>query len=444
MSTARRRVQDELTEAAEQERLKWMRRRFLAFCLFLAALSAIGVIRDQRLAQRLPEMLKALVCIGGYLLVRRRLRKSRDIVRYGFWFIFFTGVLAFFVDPLFQKELLRRPGGAFGIVVSIHLIAAVFLPWSVREAAKVLGLLCALGIASALIFAKGPFTGYLGLIFLPAAGAPGLILCWLRHGRLRRRVALKHLTGRYGALKVQLEHARSIHEMLFPSPILDGPIRMAYGFEPLLDIGGDYLYVRSHPDGQISLMVIDVNGHGIGAALSVNRVYGELERIFGENEALKPDAVLVAINHYFHVSLAREGVFATAFCVRVQPESSELMWANAGHPPAFLSGDIGDLRALESHAVMLGVLEDDAYDCRLKKTPWDKKGRLIIYTDGVTESQDHEGRTLEIGGFAGLIRKLLREPQGSLTSGRLLQEVQAYRDGPAMDDTLIVEVHREP
>ncbi|MBN2369639.1 MAG: SpoIIE family protein phosphatase [Vicinamibacteria bacterium] len=439
-----RKVQDEITKASEQERLKWMRRRLLAFCLFLAALSVIGVLRDRQLAHRLPDALKAFICVGGYLFVRQRLRRPLDIVRYGFWFIFVTGMLAFFVDPLFQRNLLRRPGGAFGIVMSMHLIASVFLPWSVREAAKVLGLLCLLGITSALVYTKGSWTGFFGLMFLPAAGAPGLLFCWLRHGRLHRRVALKHLTGRYGALKAQLKHARSIHEMLFPSAIQDGPIRMAYAFEPMLDIGGDYLYVRSHPDGPISLIVIDVNGHGIGAALSVNRVYGELERIFGENENLTPDVALSALNHYFFVSLAREGIFATAFCARVDPGFDELAWANAGHPHAFLTDDTRGLRMLESHAVMLGVLDDDDFDCELQKTPWDKNAHLVIYTDGVTEARDREGRTLDIEGFAEIVRKIQRDSHGSPSSGRLLQEVQAYRDGPAMDDTLIVEVHRAP
>jgi serine phosphatase RsbU (regulator of sigma subunit) len=210
----------------------------------------------------------------------------------------------------------------------------------------------------------------------------------------------------------------------------------------MLDIGGDYLYARYHPSDQISLMVIDVNGHGIGAALSVNRVYGELERIFGENEDLNPDAVLSAINHYFYVSLAREGIFATAFCARIHPDSETLAWANAGHPPALLTHNARALRMLESHAVMLGVLDDAAFDCQLQMTPLDSETRLIVYTDGVTESQDQKGWTLGIGGFAEIVQRIHRDSLHSPISDRLLQAVQAYRDGPAMDDTLIVEVLR--
>lgn len=409
-----------------------------------AAVSVIDVLRSERLAHVLPDILEAVVCVGGYWLVRRRLRRASDIVRHGFWFIAAIGVLAFFVDPLFQWRSQRLPGSAFGLVISIHLIAALFLPWTVREATKALLMLCAMGFASSLVYATTRWTNRLALVFLPFAGLPGIIVCWLRHSRLRRRVALKHLTHRYGALKHQLAHARVSHETLFPEPVREGSIRMTYSYEPMLDIGGDFLDARPCLDGAISVVVVDVNGHGIGAALSVNRVYGELERIFGENENLRPDDVLSAMNHYLLVTLARKEVFATAFSLRVEPGVRELAWANAGHPPGLVVRKSGELRMLESHAVMLGVLDDGAFQCQLQQTALNDADRLIVFTDGASESQDREARPLDIEGFAALVRKQPVQSGGPSVAERLLHEVQVYRDGPPVDDTLIVEVFRAP
>jgi hypothetical protein len=378
MTNFYRKVQDELSNASEHERLKWMRRRFLWFCVFLAVVSVFDVLRGERFVQTLPDVLEAMICVGGYWTVRRKLSRASDIVRYGFWFIAAIGALTFFVEPLFQGDLRRLPGSAFGSVVSIHLIAALFLPWTVREAIKALLMLCFLGFASSLVYAPAQWASHFALVFLPFTGLPGIIVCWFRHSRLRRRVALKHLTHRYGALKYQLEHARAIHEMVFPAPIQEGPIRMTYSYEPMLDIGGDFLYVRPCSDGALSVVVVDVNGHGIGAALSVNRVYGELERIFGENENLRPDEVLIAMNHYFLVTLARKGVFATAFSLRVEPGVNGLAWANAGHPPGLVVRESGELQKLESHAVMLGVLDDGMFQCELQRTSLNDDDRLRI------------------------------------------------------------------
>jgi hypothetical protein len=443
-----RKIEEEINQAYEQERLTWMRRRFLAFCIFSAVVSAAGLFIHPWLYGVLPDLLNVALFVAGYVFVRRRAQRPADIVRLAFWLIFSAGVVTFLIAPWLRNALpvmaakLRHPFEVFVPVAAIHFLACLFLPWTLREAAKVLGVLSALGVAATLLYASGSWPSFLTLLFLPLAGVPGLAVCWFRHSRFYRRVALKHLTGRYGDLRGELEHARAIHEMLFPTRIEKGPIRLAYQYEPMLDIGGDYLYARSHPDGRLSVLVIDVNGHGIGAALTVNRVYGEFERLYGENEYLAPHEVLAAVNHYFAVSLAREGIFATAICVRVDPATDTVEWANAGHPPALMVRKAGTLDLLESHALMLGVLDGEAYQCRPQQATWVAGDRLILYTDGVTEARDQKGLALEVEGFCDMVQQGRIQGPGVPMAPRLLQAVQAYRSGPAADDTLIVEVLR--
>ena len=441
-----RKIEEEINQAYEQERLSWMRRRFLAFCIFSAVVSAASLFIHPWPYGVLPDLLNVAVFVAGYVFVRRRAQRPADIVRLAFWLIFSAGVVAFLIAPWLCNALpgmvpkIRHPFEVFVPVAAIHFFASLFLPWTLHEAAKVLGLLSALGVAATLIYVTGSWPSFLTLLFLPLAGGPGLAVCWFRHSRFYRRVALKHLTGRYGDLRGELEHARTIHEMLFPARIDQGPIRLAYQYEPMLDIGGDYLYARSHPDGRLSVLVIDVNGHGIGAALTVNRVYGEFARLYGENEYRPPHEVLAAVNHYFAVSLAREGIYATAFCARVNPTSDEVEWANAGHPPALLLRRAGAIDKLGSHALMLGVLDGEAYTCELQRAVWAPGDRLILYTDGVTESRDHQEHLLDIEGFVDMVRRGDATDPSAAISSRLLRDVQEYRWGPAADDTLIVEV----
>ena len=443
-----RKIEEEINEAYETERLTWMRRRFLAFCVFCAIVSIAAMFVHRGLYGVLPELVNVAVFAAGYGFARRRASRPADIVRLAFWLIFAAGVVRLLVAPWFRDALpataseLRHPVEVFVPLAAFHFLACLFLPWTLLEAAEVLGVLSALGVVATLTYTSGNVTSYLMLLLLPLTGAPGLAICWLRGSRFHRRVALKHLSGRYGDLRSELEHARTIHEMLFPSPIDEGPIHLAFEYEPMLDIGGDYLYARRHPDGRVSVLVIDVNGHGIGAALTVNRVYGEFERLYGESEYLSPHEVLVAVNHYFAVSLAREGIYATAFCARMDPGAGVLEWANAGHPPAFMVRKAGGLDPLESHALMLGVLDGEAYECRPQQATWTAGDRLIVYTDGVTEARDSRGVALEVEGLEDMIRRCRRRGPVAPMAQDLLQGVQAYRSGPASDDTLIVELIR--
>ena len=365
-----RKIEEEINQAYEQERLTWMRRQFQRFCLYSAVIAVLAALAHQRQGKALPDIINIAVFAVGYGFGRWRVNRPTDIVRLAFWLVFGVGVVTFLIAPWLARPLpgiassLRHPAEVFAPLAGFYFFACLFLPWTLKEAAQVLGILSALGVVAAMIYASATWTSFLTLLLLPLAGVPGLAQCWLRHSQFYKRVALRHLTGRYGDLRNELEYARAIHEMLFPARIEQGPIRLDYQYEPMLDIGGDYLYARSHPDGRLSVLVIDVNGHGIGAALTVNRVYGEFERLYGENEYLPPNEVLTAVNHYFAVSLAREGIFATAVCVRVDPATDGVEWANAGHPPALMLHRDGRIDLLESHALMLGVLDGAEYECR--------------------------------------------------------------------------------
>ena len=89
----------------------------------------------------------------------------------------------------------------------------------------------------------------------------------------------------------------------------DGPVRLNYVYEPMRQIGGDLLFVHPPPDamrdgsGTFSAVILDVTGHGIAAALTVNRLVGELERLFSENAAASPGDVLRGLNRYVTVTL---------------------------------------------------------------------------------------------------------------------------------------------
>lgn len=359
--------------------------------------------------------------------------------------------------------------GLFGVwsVFVSHFFACIFLPWTSRESLQpiwpLLGLnaLVTIGVAAWSVL-DGGWSSRLVWMSLALVGVslliplPGLAICEWRHGRFRKRFTFDAMRGRYSALKAELTNARQIHESLFPEPIQTGHVRFDYVYEPMSQIGGDYLHTHSarNADGTSSLfnfVIVDVTGHGIPAALTVNRLHGELERIFAEQPTISPGEVLRLLNSYVHLTLASHSVYVTAICLRVDAERGVLDYASGGHPPAFLRSVDGRLDRLDSTALVLGAAAGNDFQAEPRSMPFGPGDALIAYTDGATEARDAHGRYF---GIEGIQRVLANSSTGPARPGpreagspalwpaTLLREIERHREGPTMDDVLVIEIRR--
>ena len=329
----------------------------------------------------------------------------------------------------------------------IHLLASAFIPWTPKEAVRPLVPLVVFAtlaiIAWAVVDAGAPW--WLGVAiacFFPLIGVPGMLIAWWRHSSFRNKFLMTQLRGHYGAMKRELYDAQKVHESLFPAPIEEGSIQVRYTYEPMRQIGGDFVYavVTGEGDNAVgNVVVIDVTGHGITAALTVNRLYGEIRRELAEEEGLTPGRLLTGINAYIHNTLAEHSVYATALCLRVDPANEELLWASAGHPPAFMLGVDGTMHDIDSTTLVLGAARDEDFQACERSMRFAAGDRVVAYTDGATESRDVTGKMLGVAGIRGLVDAHRGERGGRLV-GMLMDSVRDRRVGPIQDDTLIVEV----
>ena len=336
-------------------------------------------------------------------------------------------------------------GGALAVVRS-HFFACLFLPWTPRESVRpMLPLLVLNGlIASYTLWGSWDEIGILvGLSVVSIT--PGVALCWLKQSRFTKRFIDRSLRSAYGELRFELSAARQIHDAMFPDPVTEGPIRVDYRYEPMRQIGGDYVFVR-RSEHAVDVVLIDVTGHGVGAALTVNRLHGEVSRQLAERPDCGPGELLRGLNRYLHITLARHSVYATAFCCRVETESDELRYASAGHPPAYIVGQERACERLDSTSYLLGVVGVDDFDAGEKSQRLAEGDRLIAYTDGATEAMDGEGRQFRIAGIESTLDGL-RSARGTPAQpgswlAAIVAAVEQHRAGAATDDTLIVEVQR--
>jgi serine phosphatase RsbU (regulator of sigma subunit) len=465
-------------EEYEAERSRWLRRRVRWFCgvslaifgtdllgsLIVVMMSAAGAMEPLEAPTSLvtleiaSNVISVLVLVAVLTRVGRSPLSVKAVHRIVFWTIVLIGLAN--ILPV-AATAISGQGGAAGPeasrgfpsaaplfpVLYVHFLAALFISWTPREAIRPLVPLLAVSAVITLIFSPAPIELRLLYILLsPLVGVPGVLIGWWRHGRFRQKFQFQMLRGHYGTMKRELTDARRIHDVLFPPRIDEGPVHFDYRYEPMRQIGGDYLYTcldesRDGCEPRLSVVIIDVTGHGISAALTVNRIHGELERLFGERNDISPGETLTALNHYVNVALAKHNVYATALCLRVDPHGEAIEWASAGHPPAFLRTAGGLLDRLEPTAIMLGASTDGEFDAEQHSLPFRHGDAVIAYTDGVIEACDQAGRMLTIEGVQRVMAAAApAEPAGC--ADVLMAAVQRHRFGAVRDDTLIVELSR--
>jgi len=444
-----------------RERFLWFNALVGGLWLAMLVWGSIGLVRDlttspvlewgawdiRRLQRVFGDPIFEIVAVGVYvscfLAVLRGSVRDRDLLRLSFWLIVIDGGLRIVMSALG----ISGGAGLWGVAFA-HVLACVFLPWTPRQAVGPILPLLALA-AGATAIGKDSWTAKLVWIGLsPVVGAPGFLIAYLKHSRRVEEYKTRFLHKRYGELRRELTDARRIHESLFPAPRTTGPVRFTYRYQPMRQIGGDYLYTSFRAgnrakgdDARLSVVVMDVTGHGIPAALTVNRLHGELERVFAENPDVRPGEVLKLLNRYVHLTLASHSVYVTALCVLIECGTGELEYASGGHPPAFLRGVDGTIHELPSTAFVLGACADADFKSDPATMRMTQGDCLIAYTDGAIESRDTRGRMLGVQGLSRLIASL-SPPPGSGWSETLLRAVDEHRYGPPADDTLMIEITR--
>ena len=357
------------------------------------------------------------------------------------------GLISFFSIHLVISNYWLDPYTAPLLVFgAVHVLASINHPWTGGQAT--IPLLVFLVARGVYVFSDGVgevWSDVLGIAMSSLVALPGILYSSVRHEWRQHRFGYRALSNRYGVLRNELASARRIHEALFPEPLTEGEIRVTYRYEPMRHIGGDYLHLTrvAHGDaaGSVSLVLVDVTGHGIPAALTVNRLHGEVELLYADDPSIPPGKVLKHLNRYVNLTLAKHSVYATALCLRCSPKNHTVEIANGGHPPVFLHSVDGTLDEISSTAFMLGACRDDEFDPGTRVLPFHPGDKIIAYTDGVTEARAPDGRMMRIEGFRSLIATT-KCPQGMLPE-LLLSAIAEHRGGaPTDDDTLVVEIHR--
>ena len=236
-----------------------------------------------------------------------------------------------------------------------------------------------------------------------------------------------------------LRLAHDIQMSMLPRTLPTGPgLDMSASLTPARSVGGDFYDVLKVGD-RIWFAVGDTSGKGVGAALFAAMTLTLFRAT--ASTARDPGDALASINR----ELSRDNenmMFVTVFAATLDPQTGEVLFANAGHPPPYVLRPDGAAPLETMVAPALGVVEDAVYPLGgLRLGP--SEG-LLLYTDGVTEAQDPSGRLWGTDSLEAFLRKIGMVSCDSLRQ-RLVAEVDVFASGalPA-DDLTVMALRRGP
>jgi sigma-B regulation protein RsbU (phosphoserine phosphatase) len=241
-------------------------------------------------------------------------------------------------------------------------------------------------------------------------------------------------------VRQELATARSIQESFLPQalPQHEG-WEIAAHWHPMREVAGDFYDLYALPDGRLALVIADVSGKGVPAALFMALSVTVLR--FAMYFNIEPAELLLRANRAI---LASQGsrLFTTAFVGYLDLETGALRYASAGHnPPLLYRGTEGQCEYLTAPGVAMGLFENAAYTERA--TTLNPGDLLALYTDGITEAIDDREREFGPERIEALIVGQAACPADELAE-RILHAAADFRTVGALDDETLLLVKRLP
>ena len=202
------------------------------------------------------------------------------------------------------------------------------------------------------------------------------------------------------SLEQEIQIARRIQESNLPAGInTPKGIGLAAKYVPMSTVAGDFYDIRANDDSGVAILIADVSGHGIGAAL-----IGSMLKVCFASQAphiADPAHVLTEINRILQGKI--ETSFVTACSLFIDFKQGVVRYSIAGHPPPFLlrKSDTEVIR-LDHAGTVIGPFPDFVYENEELKLA--KGDRLVLYTDGIVETRSKAGEFYGTERLEALVR----------------------------------------
>jgi len=275
----------------------------------------------------------------------------------------------------------------------------------------------------------------------------GVLVVWIRLAEkrpftLEDQTLLTVLAGRLGQglqrvhqVDQQRETALALqHAILGPAHLPSGFAARYQAASRPLQVGGDWYDIVDLEDGRIALIVGDCVGHGLSAAAVMGQVRSACRALLLDHPS--PRAALAGLDRF--AARLPGAQCTTAFCAVLNPDTGELVYSSAGHPPPILVDADGTTRTLDDgHTIPLGLRPDRPRPEAQVTLP--AGATLLLYTDGLVERR---GSALDQG--IARASTLVQDGRGSALDDLADQIMTRLVPSSGYQDDVVLLLYRQP
>ncbi len=234
-----------------------------------------------------------------------------------------------------------------------------------------------------------------------------------------------------------MEIAQQIQLSLLPAtpPDLTGA-EFACRCLPATHVGGDYYDFFRRGKNVVDIVIADVSGHSVGAALIMAETRSVLRaEVYAAGSAGK---ILANLNRLLYEDLTRAELFITMFYAKYNADTRQLIYANAGHnPPMIYPGEKASCRELDADGLILGVKQDVIFEER--NIQLNRGDMVLFYTDGITEAQNDRGELFGAERLCGILAEGYQGTPETIIE-TILRKVVIHSGGASLEDDISMVV----
>lgn len=232
-----------------------------------------------------------------------------------------------------------------------------------------------------------------------------------------------------------LKMAQIVQETIIPKIFPESELLDFNGrYLPMDELGGDYYDVFRISDAKFGVVIADVSGHGVAAALVT--IMAKMSFGVHSREERPPGDVVSQVNKELWNSIGEVDKYLTAFYGVVDIENNVLQYCNAGHNDIAILDRSGNIRTLASNGTVIGI--DESLEYRTDTEKLEIGDRIILYTDGITEARNPAGDFLGEEKFHDLLKRYSDRHSRDMINS-ILADVEDFCQGaPVEDDRTIL------
>ena len=257
------------------------------------------------------------------------------------------------------------------------------------------------------------------------------------HANFELNNALEDLKDKDDLFKKQLNIANIIQKSILPEKISDwNELKFSIRNITMEQVGGDFHDIYHLKDNKLGIIVADVSGHGIPAAL----VSSMAKISFGNAGSLydSPKKIFQSVNNNILENL-KTNEYMTCFMVSVDDDYN-VVYSNAGHQKAILLRmDTQELEELDTEGLFIGTISDASTSYEEKSTKLNYGDRLILFTDGIPEALNSEKTNYSLQRLEDTIVKNCHLPLEEFTNF-IIEDVQNFIGNASIEDDLTLFV----